>query len=102
MPTPIDKQHGQLRQLCRRFDVQRLELFGSAADGSYEAGRSDLDFLVQFLPMSAAEHYEAYFGLLEALEDLFHQRVDLVEARALRNPFVIRRVNETRTELYAA
>ena len=39
----------ELQELCRRFHVLRLEVFGSATDARRFAG-SDLDFLVEFQP----------------------------------------------------
>ena len=37
-----------LKRLCVRFNVLRLDLFGSAASGDYHAQGSDLDFVVEF------------------------------------------------------
>lgn len=102
MNALIDQEREQLAELCRRFHVQRLELFGSAADGTFDPETSDFDFLVEFLPLEPNEHYDAYFGLLESLEELFRRHVDLVETGAMRNPYFIRRVNESRTLVYAA
>lgn len=98
----IEDLRDQVEYLCREHRVQRLEVFGSAADGTFNPESSDLDFLVQFLPLSPAEHYEGYFGLWEALEALFGRKVDLVEPQAMRNPYFIRRVNESRRTVYAA
>ncbi|MGN6033725.1 MAG: nucleotidyltransferase family protein, partial [Thermomicrobiales bacterium] len=36
----------EIRALCERFDVRRLELFGSAATGRFDPAHSDIDFLV--------------------------------------------------------
>ncbi|MBI4558151.1 MAG: nucleotidyltransferase domain-containing protein [Candidatus Hydrogenedentes bacterium] len=91
-----------LVELCRTYAVHRLESFGSATNGSFDARESDLDFLVTFEPCTPGEHYERYFGLLESLESLFGRTVDLVEAQAMRNPYFIRQVNESRKLLYAA
>ena len=102
MDPLIEGKREELNRLCERFNVQRLELFGSAADGSFNPETSDLDFLVEFLPLQAGEHFDAYFGLLETLQELFQRRVDLVESSAMRNPYFIRRVNESRTSIYAA
>lgn len=102
--TALVEQHRQaLGELCRKFRVRRLELFGSAAvaDG-FRAGESDLDFLVEFLPLEPGSHADAYFGLLAALEDLFQCRVDLVMTRAITNPYFLESVNQARTMLYAA
>src|SRR5271157_2475989 len=38
----------ELRALCRRFHVRRLDLFGSAARGEFVLEWSDVDFLVEF------------------------------------------------------
>ena len=37
-----------LRDLCRRFVVRRLEVFGSSARGDFDPAKSDIDFLVEF------------------------------------------------------
>jgi hypothetical protein len=100
--SPVEDKREELNRLCERFKIRRLELFGSAADGTFDPENSDLDFLVEFLPLNPGEHFDAYFGLLEALQELFQRRIDLVETGAMRNPYFIRRVNESRTTIYAA
>lgn len=90
-----------LVQLCDRYQVRRLELFGSAATERYGA-HSDLDFLVEFVDVPTGGLFERYFGLLEALEALFERRVDLVMLRAIENPHFMAEISATRTELYAA
>jgi len=102
MIAVIDAQMDQVEVLCRRHHVLRLEVFGSVADGTFRPGSSDLDFLVEFEPLSPGEHYEAFFGLWEGLHALFRRKVDLVEAHVMRNPYFIRRVNESRKLVYAA
>jgi predicted nucleotidyltransferase len=79
-----------------------LEVFGSASDGAFDAERSDLDFLVDFLPMSPSAHSQAYFGLWFALQDLFARKVDLVETPAATNPFFLQAIGPSRRVLYAA
>ena len=102
MTALVEDKREDLHRLCERFQVKRLDLFGSAADGTFDPQRSDLDFLVEFRRVSPAEHYDAYFGLWESLEAMFRRRVDLVEPGCIRNAYVQRRVNESRTCLYAA
>jgi len=55
---------GDLACLCRRYNVRRLDLFGSAVAGNFEPGRSDLDFLVAFEPLAPAAYADAYFGVV--------------------------------------
>ena len=92
----------ELRALCRRFHVRWLDLFGSAARGDFDPERSDVDFLVKF-DRSAPQHpFDAYFGLKEALEELLGRPVDLVEASAVRNPYLKASIEQSRENVYAA
>ena len=95
----------ELRQLildaAARSGVREIRVFGSVARGE-EADDSDIDFLVEF-DRSAPQHpFDAYFGLKEALEELFGRPVDLVEAGAVRNPYLKASIEQTRENIYAA
>ncbi len=93
----------ELRALCRRFHVRRLDLFGSATRGDFDPERSDIDFLVEFdREHPDALSFKTYFGLKEALETLFGRPVDLVEPSALRNPFLKASIEHSREPIFAA
>jgi len=97
--TPgIAEHQAELTDICRRFGVQRLELFGSAVEGC-ELPDSDLDFLVDFGSRPTPGYADAYFGLLEAHEELFKRPVDLVVASAIRNPYFLESVRAVSTSL---
>ena len=98
----VAEQAAELESLCHHFHVRRLALFGSAAEGTYDSDRSDLDFLVEFQPAAFDDYANAYFGLLEALERLFEGPVDLVVRSAIKNPYFLHSVDETSTALYEA
>jgi predicted nucleotidyltransferase len=98
----IEQHRGELVELCRKFHVKTLELFGSAADGTFDPVRSDLDFLLEFLPAAAGRPFHGYFDLKEELEGLFARKVDLVMPSAIRNPYFLKAVNQQRQVLYAA
>jgi predicted nucleotidyltransferase len=105
MSTAIIIRQQQLdtvRQLCQQHHVARLELFGSATTDQFDFSRSDLDFLVDFEPLSPAARADAYFGLLESLQDLFQRDIDLVEVEAVDNPYFRQTVDTQRMVLYAA
>jgi uncharacterized protein len=76
----IQSKREELDELCRRFQVKRMELFGSAARGDFDPERSDLDFFVEFERLPPAKYMDAYFSLKEALELMFGRPVDLVSA----------------------
>ncbi len=98
----IEDNREAIEALCRRFNVARLEVFGSAADDTFDPASSDLDFLVEFQPLDPGSLADAYFGLLAELQRLFSRKVDLVTPKAIRNPYFLRAVNRTRRMLYAA
>jgi|SRR6516162_3379644 predicted nucleotidyltransferase len=98
----IEQHRPALAALCRRHHVRTLELFGSAADGSFQPDRSDLDLLVDFQPMAPSDHSRAYFGLWFALEDLFGRKVDLVEVPAVTNPYFLQTIRRSRRMVYGS
>jgi predicted nucleotidyltransferase len=98
----LTRHQPEIEALCRRFGVRRLELFGSAAAGRDRPGESDLDFLVEFDVLPPGTYTDAYFGLLEALEDLFDRPVDLVVNSAIKNPYLRQSVDETKVLIFAA
>lgn len=102
MLEEIRDHAAELERVCRRYGVLRLELFGSAVSGRYRQGESDLDFLVEFEALPRGAYADAYFGLLEALEDLFGRPVDLVVDSAVKNPYFRESIESNKALLYAA
>jgi predicted nucleotidyltransferase len=98
----IEEQRQKLIELCARYRVLRLELFGSAVTDRFDPDSSDLDFLVELEPASPGELAARYFGLLEDLEAIFQRPVDLVMTRAIKNPYFLQAIEPSRTLLYAA
>jgi len=99
----IERSRAKIEQVCKRFNVSRLEVFGSAIDGDFDDARSDIDFLVEFAPHQDLGPWLAhYFDLKNELEKLLGRKVDLVMPKAIRSPYFLREVNRTRTPLYAA
>src|SRR5581483_9460392 len=101
MIAPIEEKQTAVAELCRRFGVQKLELFGSAATGGFDSMRSDLDFIVEFPPdydfgpwMSRWQKFRA------ELSTLFKRPVDLVMPSALRNPWFRREAEKARITVY--
>lgn len=84
MHAEIAEKRAALSALCRRFGVERLDVFGSAArGGDFDPARSDADFLVQFSP--AATDMATWLDFKQALEDLLGRPVDLVDRTALES-----------------
>ncbi len=90
----------RIGDLCRRFRVRRLDLFGSAVSDHFDPESSDIDVLVEFESLGPADYADAYFGLREGLEAFFGRNVDLVTESALANPFFRENVLATRQALF--
>ena len=100
MIAQIEQRRAELEGLCRRFQVRRLEVFGSAAVGEFRGEESDLDFLVEFEPQAGPGYADLYFGLRESLEALFGRAVDLVVGSSIKNPYLRASVERTKAVLY--
>lgn len=97
-----DRRHA-IEELCRRYNVARLEVFGSAADGTFDPVCSDVDFLIEFRPGQDLGPWLAhYFDFKAELERMLGKKVDLIMPKAMKSPYFIREVNRTRQLLYAA
>jgi hypothetical protein len=99
----ITEKRDQLIAACRRFDVARLDIFGSAARGSdFDPTRSDADFLVAFRPNAKTE---IYLDLEEAFERILGRKVDLIDRHAIetsRNYIRRRSILEQAEPIYVA
>jgi uncharacterized protein len=83
MHLEIADKREALIALCKRYDVVRLEVFGSALRAAdFDPARSDVDFLVTFAPHSRG-NFAAFMDLKEALEALLGRPVDLIERKTI-------------------
>ena len=97
----VEKRKRELAELCQKFKVERLDLFGSAASGNFTPETSDLDFLVRFADREpTGEYADRYLNLAEAIEQLFQRPVDLVTEQSVRNPYFRRVVDASREPVY--
>ena len=98
----IEKHRVEIIELCARYGVKRLELFGSAASGKFDPATSDVDFFYEFVSYSDAGIVDRWFGLQEDLEKLLGVKVDLVSLREAKNPYFLEVANRHKVLLYAA
>jgi predicted nucleotidyltransferase len=97
----IEAHRDEIAELCRRFHIRRLEVFGSAArEADFDPDRSDIDFLVTYEPDGPPRTVGTYFKLQEQLEALFARPVDLVASGSVRNPFIRAAIERSRQRVY--
>lgn len=102
MVAAIQDKADAIADLCRKYGVVQLYVFGSATRDDFRPGESDFDLLVDFGAMGGHAKAHAYFDLLDELEDLLGARVDLVMVDAVKNRYIARDIERTKQRLYAA
>ena len=103
MHAAISDKKDELAQLCRRYGVVRLEVFGSAARGTdFDPRSSDADFLVEFRLDDGRAPLRQYLDFAEALRHTLGRPVDLVESGAVRNPYLRAAIDRSRELVYAS
>lgn len=103
MHPRISERKAAIAELCRQHRIARLEVFGSAARASdFDEAMSDADFLVEFLEHGSTSPLSEFFDFRDALAAVLGRPVDLVEPGAIRNPYVIEGINQSRETVYAA
>ena len=94
----IEVSANQIREICQRYHILELGLFGSAARDEMGPD-SDIDILVEFDP-NARIGLE-FFDLEQELTNLFGRKVDLGTKVSLK-PWVRKNVLRDLRILYAA
>lgn len=98
----IEQHRTRIAELCRKYSVKRLDLFGSAAAGTFDPQSSDIDLMVEFTSYDTPTIADQWFGLQDDLERLFRAPVDLTSLRTATNPYFLEVANRNRITLYAA
>lgn len=89
----------QIKQLCNTYHVRSLFAFGSVVSDRLKAG-SDIDLIVDIDGKDPLDYSDNYFGLKFQLENILKRPVDLLEDKALRNPFLKEQINNTKVLFY--
>lgn len=89
----------QLADICRRYHVRELALFGSILRDDFRDD-SDIDVLVEFEP-NAGVGFIGFLDLQDELATLLGRQVDLVSKGGMRPRFAARVLPQLRV-IYAA
>lgn len=95
----IERNIDKIRELCVQHKVASLFVFGSAVTNRFN-NDSDVDLLVDFKDVDLYDYADNYFNLKSSLEKIFKRKVDLLESKALNNPFLISSINQTKQVIY--
>ena len=61
---------------------------------------SDVDLLVEFDPMDVLNYADNYYDLKFSLQDILKRPVDLLEEKAIKNPFLRASINQNTQLIY--
>lgn len=104
LAQPLIDPRDAIAALCRSFGVDRLEVFGSAADGRFDPAHSDFDFIARLTRSESGARQASlgrrFVGLAEGLEALLGRPVDLITDKPIGNRFLRQAVNASRRVLY--
>jgi len=101
MATRVDLKKEKVQQLCKKFNVKELYLFGSATTDDFSE-ESDLDFIVNFDRKSFEGAFNQFIDFKHQLEQLYGRSVDLYHHRKFRNSIFQQEVERSKKLLYAA
>ncbi|MBK9192557.1 MAG: nucleotidyltransferase domain-containing protein [Crocinitomicaceae bacterium] len=97
--TIIESNINIIKELCAKHRVARLFVFGSVLTNKFSKN-SDIDFVVDFSDVSLYEYADNYFDLKKSLEKIFQRPVDLLEDKAIKNPFLIQSIDSSKQIIY--
>ncbi|MBI5711681.1 MAG: nucleotidyltransferase family protein [Candidatus Eisenbacteria bacterium] len=95
---PLDRE--RIAELCHRYRISELSLFGSVLREDFGPD-SDVDVLVEF-DAGADVSLTDLIAVQDELALLLGRPVDVVDKRGLRNPFRRHAILTTRQVVYAA
>lgn len=99
--APVIKQHfEELTQLCKTYGVSKMYSFGSINTDRFDIYTSDIDLLVELVPMPPLEKGENLINLWDDLEILFSRKVDLLTDQPLRNPVLKHSIETSKQLIY--
>jgi len=95
----IERNIDKIRELCSKHKVRKLFVFGSVLTDKFKKD-SDIDLIVDFQGIDLYEYADNYFDLKESLENLFKRDVDLLEDKAIKNPYLRKSIDSSKQLIY--
>ena len=95
----LNQHIDQIRKLCTRNGVKSLFAFGSVTTDQFKP-ESDIDFIVDIENNDPLSYSDSYFRLKFELEQLLKRQIDLLEQKAIKNPFFKEEIEKTKVLIY--
>lgn len=88
-----------IAQLCKTHKVKSLYVFGSVLTNNFDKN-SDIDLIVDFSSMNTEDYADNYFDFKFSLQNIFNRPIDLLEEKAIKNPYFKQSINQQKQLLY--
>ncbi|WP_348799485.1 nucleotidyltransferase family protein [Flavobacterium adhaerens] len=95
----IETYRKDILNLCKSHKVKSLYAFGSVLTDQFTP-ESDIDLIVDFQPLDVLDYGDNYYDLKFSLENIFKRSVDLLEEKAIKNPFFKKTINQNKQLIY--
>ena len=95
----LEQNKKEIDRLCSQYKVKQLYAFGSVLTDNFN-GESDVDLMVAFEAIDLKQYADNYFDFKFALENIFKKPVDLLEEKAIKNPYFLQNINHHRRLIY--
>jgi uncharacterized protein len=95
----ISKHIDEINTLCKSHKVKSLYAFGSVLTDQF-TDQSDIDLIVDFCDIQLLDYSDNYFDLKFALEDTLNRSVDLIEDKAIKNPYFKKAIEKNKALIY--
>lgn len=96
----LDRYKNEIDKLCFQNKVKTLYVFGSALTDQFSV-KSDIDLVVDIDSIDPFDYADSYFNLKFALQDLFKRKIDLLESKAIKNPYIRENIDQSKSLIYA-
>ena len=93
----LDKYKNEINTLCLQNKVKSLYVFGSVLTDKFSE-MSDIDLIVDIDSNDPFDYADSYFNLKFALQDLFSRSIDLLENKAINNPFIRKNIDSSKLQ----
>ncbi len=95
----IETYKDQILRLCENYNVKSLYSFGSVNTTKFDE-QSDVDLMVDFVTTDPIEYTNNYFDLKFELEKILNRSIDLLEHKAIKNPFLRENIDRSKILIY--
>jgi predicted nucleotidyltransferase len=97
--TVLERHIDDINKLCSAHSVRQLYAFGSVLTDKF-TNDSDIDLIVDFEPIELFQYADNYYDFKFSLENILQKPVDLLEEKAIKNPYFRQVVDKQRQLIY--